>query len=928
MKFSAIILLLIAVIFLFFVISIIYYHKNAVVTLFKLYSNPLFVNGEPQTPLNNGKGRTMKSIMNDILLDYWKVGEKAFLFEYLRRNHFFLHNFFFLSSWFSSATLNEIDFYRYPLRMKHLLYGFGYCMSLLSLNLVFAMSFYNHRSSFFLLFECSSLSQVDCTSSSTSPSSGFSVQSISKEFCTWNDDNDHCDFHLSYEVSSFSYGILLIYFSFLLSLFLLPVQLLFFYLTSQLKTFYDFYLIVLTEKYKIQTNNSLRIMKMTNSENQDTRKNYNLTDDEKDGNTDRKEAEDIENHPLPTLYQSSSFQQKSLIKKRQNHQLSSASTAGNVTSSSILHDYNDELISLQSIKSIMLRGIRLTILQRKIDYLRPLEELSFLMNSSSSSSSKSSGTAHHQQLHFYHRAMPNSFNSSYNLLNYLQYRFAVFQFSCYSMSGNPHSIKQFLDHCYDNGTSSSSSSSSSLRYLILKQIIESREKAQSLCNELIQLSSEYPSLDSHFLEKEKDYYLLQWFLIYWFNGLTSQILKLQYQQWNEKRKEDFFLSSLYCLSPASASSSSSIASSGYHTSSSIRVPSMKNSQKCYYLFLFSVMTCLLGGELTFLSYFLFPFATRTFSTSSFMEDQSIFQFFVLICFLVFIVHIVLIVSCRCLLSSCFQMKIIEKSYLVVFNCFSKKMKYLLCKESHYLSDIFSTIQFFHPAIRLARLYPRSPVSRILMMITDNDLPTNGIERSLYSDRPFFFSALYSTFSSSSTSSYLIHSNIWNELNPLFFYRLKLLYENWKIRINYFIEKVFSFVLQSFRYFFHLLFLIPSHFQEVTIEGLLIVFFYGFVLVITISWKVGSYSGAVILIAMFLLICFIILNVSFGWLEKAYLWYVDSDYNENKKVAEFKKAQRKRRKMLRGIKPLKKVVPTSSFSSSSSAADDQGKVTKV
>jgi hypothetical protein len=654
---------------------------------------------------------------------------------------------------------------------------------------------------------------------------GSALACAERALCSWNEIHGNCEFVVSAgSRSGLQYGFTLIFLSFLFSVVMVPFHGLLFCVVDMLEHFYIFYLFTLSNKYSKDSPDQSLDPLVVNNQIQNR------------------------NHVSTDLWS---------IKPKESPQ---TNILHNDNGHRIIVNSNDEFWLLQTHKSMLFRAIRLVVLQRRIDYVRAFEEIDFLLNSCKVPN------------HFIRwKQIPETFESKYNWINNIRYICQIIEYHLYTMCGNPHEIQKFLTHTRINYPN-----------LILNQILTARTRSLELYNHFL---ISFPADNSR---KACDYYeidlqILQYFLTYWFNGLSQEILKLQYLELTQNRQKEVFLSCLFQIPVAEVKADND--DNGEGSSSRDRTSALSavrtygvylsNLEKFGYLTLMTLFVIFVSLEIAFIFRFIW------------YDDGDSLEM-ILLFFITNFVYVLLIAPSVIGLHSVFLPQFVAQDYLALFQCIEKKFRFLLTKKHGYLKNIFSTIQFFHPAVRLARMMPSSAISRILISLHDFDLPVDKI---LENKKP-------------QKQDYKIRYNIWTELNPLIVHRCSLLYDNWCTRISFFFWVVKRGMVRLLRLFFFFILILPSYIRSVVSELLFIGYFYGFPLLILYYWN-QKFVIAILFIFLFILAALIFLNIIFRWTERLSRYCQERFRKANENVLKYKKKSRK--------KPVKVFEKTKVFS---------------
>jgi hypothetical protein len=251
--------------------------------------------------------------------------------------------------------------------------------------------------------------------------------------------------------------------------------------------------------------------------------------------------------------------------------------------------------------------------------------------------------------------------------------------------------------------------------------------------------------------------------------------------------------------------------------------------------------------------------------------------------------------------SAYLPKTVEKHYLSLYTCFRSKFLYLLRKKTGYLKNAFATIQFFHPVVRLARFLPESAISRVLLTLSDYDLPATQL----------YENWMRGTFSAPTDSSrmyqeYSIHQDIWSNVNPLCEFRLSLLWDNWQVRILFLIWICQRSVVRLYKLLMILFLKFPVLFQVAILELVLVNWFYGSLLLILHYWRAHLIYSVLVLL-FFCFVAWFLGDFVFGWSEQMYQWNKRRTLKLNENALKYK--NKKKKKFIQvSSSQKKKIVP--------------------
>lgn len=255
---------------------------------------------------------------------------------------------------------------------------------------------------------------------------------------------------------------------------------------------------------------------------------------------------------------------------------------------------------------------------------------------------------------------------------------------------------------------------------------------------------------------------------------------------------------------------------------------------------------------------------------SFQIDNSVVDFFLLSTLFSFLTYTFAILPLRILLLKLFIPQIIRSSFLQLFKIFRLRVRRILVKDRGHLSNIHAFIQHFHPACRVARLFPYLPTSRVLMTMHDFDLPKATIEKW----QPKYF------ITSSDTGS------------PLVYDFLAVCWNNTAVRFTYAACRVLHYISMLCKLILHGFMRIPLDSRGIVMELLVIVTVYGLLLLVTILW-VESFPLAIALMTLFAIAVLSIIVHSFQW----YWWYKylrilwDNDFFAPKRTYKLRKKRK-------------------------------------
>eukprot|EP01040_Poterioochromonas_malhamensis_P005373 gene5371-5760_t len=747
--------------------------RNVSLRIFHIY-----LKGE-QEAVASTPHRKINEVMKSLILPYHQnQGKSQYFYSRIKKQHFILSCLF--------------EWGQYSQRVEHLSFALMHFLSSLVITTIFV---FNSET----FAQCSIIHhQANCESTSND----FTIRSLHRRFCRWNDEHSSCQLHLSFEDPS---DLLPLFFLqlLLISLCQAPINCLFTYCAGQLRLLFDYHLFVVKERL-------LKTKDATQTRTSKSRPELDWLEDEE--------------------------KQMSIEKKK-------SKPSNNYRSYVMLIDYNDEFRALQTNYTLLLRGIRLSILQKKIDFIRPVQEMDFLLNSSKLSN------------HFIRwEQRPSSFISqTSNILNYLNYKFQLLQYQCFTVSGDPADIRNFLSHCRQHHQS-----------LVLRHLLLTRRTAHNLRNELNQLPVKKP-LDY----QEFDQQLLQYFLVFWQSGLSQEILKREYSRMTLERQRQRFLSYIFSATRSSLNTAYLFSCELNHS----------NLVKCFLLFIAAFSAASVAASTVYLVYFLPNNLYETWTEH--IDHKSFVMVWMWTVFA--IVEFVYLFWLLPLVTGFYELflpRFINPSHNVLLQTLTKRVKYLLLKRSKYLSNIFSALQFFHPVVRLARLFPSSAVSRILFTLTDDDLPIAVLLQLAKSTHPIYkiWKLDYSN----------LRQDIWRDENPLVRHRLQLLLENWKIRGFYIYTQLVFFLDATVRLVLYGILRFPSEYlQRLLLEIVLSLLTFGALLLTSFYWNRNVVVSIVVIIVL-LLVLFMCLDVCFGWSKSLSISYFSRLNQEYQQILKYRK----------------------------------------